>query len=277
MKQVYRLLGDYFKPYGVTEYSACAFEDILPLIPCRAQSRLPEHPQSVIACLFPFYTGPYPHRNVSRYAMVRDYHRVAGDILREASELLTRQLGGSFVSFVDASPIREVECARLAGLGNLGRNGLLLHPVYGSCTFIGTIVTDHALAPRFPAGKACSGCGACIRACPTGALGEQDFRQELCRSHITQKKGVLTEEETAEVRAGGLVWGCDLCLDACPHNQNLPFSPIPGFAESCAPVVTRENLDMLYEEHPYNYRKKSVLLRNIEIIDRSTSHGNSEP
>lgn len=254
--------------HGVDSVGICRYEDCLPLIPCRAVSRLPESPHAVIVCLFPYYTVPLPKRNVSRYAAVDDYHGIAGAILKEIAEALEKQNPGHrFVPFVDASPIREVGAARLCGLGDVGRNGLLLHPVYGSCVFIGTVVTDLALPPTGPPGGLCEGCGACVRACPTGALSEKGFQKALCRSHITQKTGELTDWEAAQIRLGGMVWGCDHCQDACPHNKNLPLTPIEAFRERVAPVLTAENLDALYHEKPYNYRNKKLLLRNLSILD----------
>jgi len=258
-------LHDFLCSRSVGRYGVCAYEDILPLIDCGAANKLPENPRSVLAFLFPYYTGEHEGRNVARYAAVPDYHRVAGDILAGASALLAERTGAAFVPFVDNSPIRETEAARLAGLGDVGRNGLLISPVYGSYVFIGTIVTDLCMEPDTPGGS-CPGCGACQESCPTAALKGSKLEPGLCRSHITQKTGELTSWESEQIRMGRLAWGCDICQDICPLNQGTPTTPIPEFTACQEPVLTEGNLERLHPDMPYNYRKKSVLKRNLIIL-----------
>ena len=75
--------------------------------------------------------------------MVSDFHQFAGEFVDRMFRVLRVQFPGyQFEHFNDYSPIREVSAAFLAGLGRLGKNGLLLHPQYGSYIFIGEIVTD---------------------------------------------------------------------------------------------------------------------------------------
>ena len=140
--------------------------------------------------------------------------------LREAYPDLT------FALFADHSPIMEVDAAARAGLGVLGMNGLLLTPGYGSFVFIGELITDadYTLVtgepiPDFPADPPrCEGCGLCVKACPAGCRAGD---RSGCLSALTQKKGDLTPEETAAIVKGGLVWGCDACQLACPHNRAI--------------------------------------------------------
>ena len=65
----------YLEEAGLTETGAVPFASCLPLLECRAKSRLPENARSVIVCAFPYYTGEWEGRNLSRYAIVPDYHR----------------------------------------------------------------------------------------------------------------------------------------------------------------------------------------------------------
>ena len=262
-----KLLGGLLPPMGVDSFGVCAFGDCLPLLPCRAASRLPEAARSVIVCLFPYYTGEFPRRNVARYAVLPDYHAVAGKILEKlVQQLRTACPGEGFAAFVDNSPLREVSAAVLAGLGVAGRHGQLIHPRYGSRALIGAVVTTMDIAPSAPAAGSCLECGRCRAACPTGALEiGGGINKGRCRSHITQKKGELTPWEREQVAAGGLVWGCDLCADACPMNRDEK-TPIPAFYDNPAPFVTGDNLEGLIAQKSYGYRGKAVLLRNIAII-----------
>jgi epoxyqueuosine reductase QueG len=258
-----------FADLDVEDVSVCAYKDILPLLPSRSAARLPQNPRSVIVCLFPYYVGELPGRNVAYYAAVDDYHHIAGAILSQAVTALEQAYPGhAFIPFVDASPLREVAAARLAGLGDVGRNGLLIHPRYGSFVFIGAIAADIEIPPWRKPGGSCQNCGACLRACPTGALTASGFDDSRCRSRITQKTGNLTPWEEEQIRAGGFVWGCDCCLEACPHTRKLPPTPIQAFHRGIAPVLTLENLEALYPAKPYNYRCKGILRRNLAIIAR---------
>jgi epoxyqueuosine reductase len=189
-----------------------------------------------------------------------------------------------FAFFADHSPILEVDAAARAGLGVLGMNGLLLTPEYGSFVFIGELITDADYTsvtgeaiPDFPAEPpVCEGCGLCIKACPTGCC---DGSRDGCLSALTQKKGALTPEETAAIIKGGLVWGCDACQLACPHNraviQEGRDTSIPFFREDRLLRVDTASLgsmeDTAFSERAYAWRGKAVISRNIRLFDTETA------
>ena len=128
--------------HGMDQWGVCRFEDALPLLEVRAKRRLPERAKSIIVILFGYYIGEYPNRNISRYALMDDYHTVIRATLEElAKELQNMYNGDVFIPFVDSSPVAEVRAASLAGLGDIGMNGQLLNETYGSYCFIGEIVT----------------------------------------------------------------------------------------------------------------------------------------
>lgn len=223
-------------PFGI-----CSFEQILPCLECRAKQRIPQDAASVLVCLFPYYTGEHKERNISRYAMVTDYHMIAGEYLNRFCKALQEVFPqNQFEPFTDNSPIREVSAAFHAGLGRRGKNGLILHPKYGSYVFIGEVVTDLVLQPDQPLNPGeCIGCGKCQNVCPQGALqSDGSVCLERCRSHITQKKGELTDWEIGQIQDGGLIWGCDICNDVCPMNQEAKvLTPVPEFLESTVAVL----------------------------------------
>lgn len=74
-----------------------------------------------------------------------------------------------------------------AGLGELGKNGLLLTPQYGNRITLVTILTDLVLPADPPLQeKLCPPeCRKCLDACPSKALqGNAIVEQKLCRSHV---------------------------------------------------------------------------------------------
>lgn len=260
------LSGKEVFPFGI-----CSFEQILPCLECRAKQRIPQDAASVLVCLFPYYTGEHKERNISRYAMVTDYHMIAGEYLNRFCKALQEVFPqNQFEPFTDNSPIREVSAAFHAGLGRRGKNGLILHPKYGSYVFIGEVVTDLVLQPDQPLNPGeCIGCRKCQNVCPQGALqSDGSVCLERCRSHITQKKGELTDWEIGQIQDGGLIWGCDICNDVCPMNQEAKvLTPVPEFLESAVAVLDAQIAERLLKTRAYNYRGKKTILRNIQLLE----------
>jgi len=245
----------------------CRFNDDLILPDVRSASRLPQNAKSIIIGLFPYYTGQNPHGNLSLYSCIPDYHIIAGKMLDDACRLLKEAFPqNEFIPFVDASPIREVAAALRAGLGIRGKNGQLITEQYGSLVFIGEIVSDLELdAPSLPEAE-CENCGACIAACPTGALSSGSFDKTVCRSYFSQKKGTLSDWQAAELKNGGLAWGCDICTLACPHNDRPKITPIAEFFSDFEPCLTEQNLERLMQNRAFAWRGEKVLRRNLSIL-----------
>ncbi|MBQ9803190.1 MAG: epoxyqueuosine reductase, partial [Clostridia bacterium] len=153
----------------------------------------------------PYYTTSCddPARNISIYAVSRDYHRFFATLFEEILPVLRDTFKGNrFVGFTDHSPIAEAEAAVKAGLGCFGCNHLFLTKEHSSFVFLGEIVTDAVLPTTPHEITVCDACGACRRACPVS------LDVSRCLSALTQKKGELNEEEQAALCAHPLVWGC---------------------------------------------------------------------
>lgn len=237
------------------------------LIPCRAKSRLPKNSKSVIVCLFPYYSDKLLHGNISKYAMVEDYHHVVGDILNEVCKKLQSELDYEFVSFADNSPIQEIPAAIRAGLGIMGKNSLLITPDYGTYQFIGEIVTDMELKPDTPKNSSCINCGKCQRACPGKAISEGKIDINKCASHINQLKRELTSEETLLIKRCGLIWGCDICQSVCEHNKNILETPIRRFRENIICKLDMDDIMANIKTRAFGFRGSKPLLRNYGIIN----------
>ncbi len=259
---------------GAAAWGCCAFSD-LPLSPDQRAAALALCPGAagVFVAAYPYYAGDTPG-NLSLYARGRDYHAVLLPLLQEAAAGLEREHPGhAFVPGADNSPLPERLCAARAGLGLVGDNGLTILPPYGSYIFLGTLLTDLPLSsPPAGAGE-CAHCGRCLAACPAGALGPEGFRLDRCLSHLTQKKGTLTEEETALVQAHPLIWGCDACQTACPYNRAPALSPLPAFREGLTASLAAGDLEGLtnrtfraaYGDRAFAWRGPAVLRRNLEL------------
>jgi epoxyqueuosine reductase len=177
--------------------------------------------------------------NVAKYARGEDYHRVVRRHLKAVIEDLRPLVppGTHFRVCVDTAPLLERDIALRAGLGFIGKNGMLIVPGVGSNVVLGEILTDVVLAPTAggidAAANRCGTCTACVDACPTGAfLAPRLLDARKCISYLTiEKRGPFTPEEEAAV--GGRLFGCDVCQDVCPWNAALdPERPARGPAAS---------------------------------------------
>ncbi|MCO5102309.1 MAG: tRNA epoxyqueuosine(34) reductase QueG [Burkholderiaceae bacterium] len=174
---------------------------------------------------------------VSRYALGRDYHKVARARLQRLAERIQGQVGPfGYRVFCDSAPVMEVELARRAGIGWRGKHTLLIDARRGSVFFLGTLYTDLEL----PAGQAdddhCGSCTRCIEACPTGAI-VAPYRVDArrCISYLTiEHKGAIPEELRGAI--GNRIYGCDDCQLACPWNRFARPAALDDFA-------ARERLD----------------------------------
>jgi epoxyqueuosine reductase len=166
---------------------------------------------------------PARHGGVAAYARGLDYH----DSLRRDLAVLAGSLGGFQTrAFVDTGPVLERYWARTAGIAQLGKNTTCLRAGAGSLFVIGVILTD-ALFPPGPAGEAdpCGPCERCLEACPTGAL-ESPYQLDArrCLSFLTIENRNDIPPAAGE-SLGAVVFGCDRCQDACPHNREIT---VPG-------------------------------------------------
>jgi epoxyqueuosine reductase QueG len=92
---------------------------------------------------------------------------------------------------------------------------------------------------------------------------------------LTQKKGELTPAEAAAIREGGLLWGCDACQLACPHNRRViragRDTPLPYFTEDRLPRLTGDVLSAMPDEafysRAYSWRGRPVIARNLRIFE----------
>ena len=133
---------------------------------------------------------------VSRYAWGSDYHAVIRRRLRRLRGFHDRLLPTARSrGVVDTAPLLERQFGRLAGLGWVGKNTALIHPVFGSWFYLAALLTTEELEYNAPStADRCGSCRACLDACPTGARrGPSDRRQEVSE---------LPDRRVARVDAG---------------------------------------------------------------------------
>lgn len=228
--------------------------------------------KSLVCAAFPYGPEVCTPGRLSLYARGADYHAVLRTRLEPVAQALAEKYPGCrFDCYADVSPFPEVYAAALAGLGKLGRNGLLITEQAGSLVFLGFLATDAVLPETGGEIVPCRGCGACVKACPGGALAGGPLDQSRCLSAITQLRGELTAQQAALVKQGGMLWGCDRCQLACPENQRRTAAPLPEFLPRPGP----EDADLLLSDRAFRrqfagraftWRGVQPLRRNFEIL-----------
>lgn len=225
----------------------------------------------------PYKCKDEAERNISEYAVSRDYHLFFSVLFDGIINELTKKFPGyKFCGFADSSPIDEVHAAARSELGVIGKNNLLLTERYSSYIFLGEIITDYpedfyTLSEI----RECIGCGACKKACPKNDIG-------VCLSDLTQKKGELTENEISAIKKYGSVWGCDMCQAVCPYTKKALangdiYTDIEFFKSNRTPYLTKNVIENMSDEEflsrAYSWRKKATVIRNIDIIYKEGEDG----
>ncbi|HEY8086787.1 MAG TPA: tRNA epoxyqueuosine(34) reductase QueG, partial [Polyangiaceae bacterium] len=183
-----------------------------------------------VVCLARRYSGgdddaSETARSIARYARGRDYHKFLRRRLKRLASLL-RSMGTEAEPvharvFCDDDPVFERAWAARAGLGFVGKNGMLIVPGVGSMVLLGEVVTTLALDPGTPMTERCGTCTRCLDACPTQAFAAPfvlDARR--CISYLTiEHRTEIPEDLRAPI--GGHLFGCDDCQTVCPFNAGL--------------------------------------------------------
>lgn len=227
--------------------------------------------KSIIVCLFPYYTGEDEDANISRYARIPDYHTVAKKKLQQIADFIQGEREAVCQCFADTGVLHDRYLAYMAGLGFFGENTLLINEKYGTYFFIGYIVTDLELEKDIPQTKECLKCGNCTKKCPGGALCDGQLNTKRCVSYITQIKE-FTEEQRSILKKQNMVYGCDVCQEACPHNENPVKTPIAEFYEKRQPKLEKNELLSMsnrefkqkYGDFPFSWRGKATILKNFD-------------
>ncbi|HUG11919.1 MAG TPA: tRNA epoxyqueuosine(34) reductase QueG [Opitutaceae bacterium] len=172
----------------------------------------------------------------ARYALHADYHDTIKAGLVRAGKILEARFGlngTDYRYYVDTGPVAERGWAARSGVGFLGKNGMLISREHGNWLFLSVILArieiepDASLAEAFPGaaeraganGLLCGSCTRCMEACPTAAFPEPGIvdARRCISYHTIENRGIIPPEIRAGI--GTRVFGCDICLDACPWNR----------------------------------------------------------
>ena len=214
---------------------------------------------------------------VARYARGADYHDLFWrrlDVLLAWLRSARPEVRGRAVC--DSAPILERDFARLAGLGWVGKNTMVIDRRLGSFTLFGSLIVDVELEPDAPhVSNHCGTCTRCLDACPTDAFSEAyrlDARK--CISYWTiEHKGPIDDAFADQL--DGWVFGCDVCQDVCPWNRKAPPGREPALQSQ--PGLSSPDLIAWLDRDPSAFSrslkgtalaraKRAGVLRNAALI-----------
>jgi epoxyqueuosine reductase len=221
---------------------------------------------------------------IARYARGRDYHTVVRRKLRQLAALVRRvgPAGTRARPLCDDAPILERAWAARAGLGFVGKNGLLIVPGAGSFVLLGEVVTTLELPEDAPIAERCGTCTRCLDVCPTQAFAAPfvlDPRK--CISYWTiEHRGELPDPKAI----GAHLFGCDDCQTVCPFNaskhrapaKTAAFAPHPRWADTTLTELADPALaEPLIAESPLRRATAAGIARNARAVLRNVEGARS--
>ena len=242
-----------------------------------------DRPKSIISIALAYpskLNNPFPQDKENRRGSFAraswgiDYHDILRDRMNKLIDFIKEEAStATFKPMVDTGELIDVATAERAGLGFIGRNGLLITKEFGSYVYLGEIITDLEFEPdeRVPFG--CGDCMRCITACPPSALlGDGRINGRVCLSYQTQTKGYMEEKYRRQITH--VIYGCDICQLVCPYNQGIDshihpeMEPTPEEVQpALKPLLTISNKDFKeqFGHMAGSWRGKKPLQRNAII------------
>ncbi len=154
---------------------------------------------------------------------IREAAEVAGTYLRVAVPGLVitsylRGLGYNAVCHMDGeSELVLPPIAERAGIGQIGRHGLIVNKKYGSRIRLGAVTTDAELIPDEPVDfilpKVCEVCRKCAELCPVGAIPKGPILDD----YANQVRSI--DHETCFSAWKQFGTDCGVCVSACPYSK----------------------------------------------------------
>lgn len=92
-----------------------------------------------------------------------------------------------------------------AGLGHIGRSGLVVHPEFGARVRYASVLTDLEFTPDASIETDCGSCRKCVAVCPAGAIGDSGVDLTRCLQKL---------KEFSKIRGIGQ-YICGVCVKAC--------------------------------------------------------------
>jgi epoxyqueuosine reductase len=197
----------------------------------------------------------------------RDYHDEVKERLELLGDYLKRERPElNYRSCLDIHPVLERDLAYRSGLGWFGKNSMLISRRIGSFTIVGSLVLNQRLESeeqRTVDTDHCGQCRACVEACPTDAILEEERQIIASRCISTFTIEMFKESKEAPLgmnKADGEIFGCDICQDVCPWNSRADRSGVTPVDEDKFKIDNKLILESFLIKPP------SEVIANLEHL-----------
>ena len=151
--------------------------------------------------------------------------------------------GHGYTALRAAVPVKAL--AVHSGLGRYGRNNVAYIDGWGSFfrlrAFFSDLPCSEGTWHDFELMNECEHCQACIKGCPTGAIGKDRFivRAERCLTYMNENPGDFPD--WVDPCWHNSLVGCMICQEVCPLNKTHRDWTVPGpeFSEDETSAILR--------------------------------------
>jgi len=220
--------------------------------------------KSVVVVTYNYLTDAKPASDkylTARYTWIQDYHILVKNLLEElAGKIVNVCPSVHYRATVDSSAISEKRWAMEAGVGWMGKNGLI-HNQHGSFFVLGVLLLDQ-FCDKYDDSLRKSDCGACeicVSSCPANAL-EVPFQVDARRCFSYRN----TEDKTPnynELADNKYLFGCDICQEVCPRNKKKFSNPSNISKKSLFLRLENDEWESLSETDFKRYFSDTSILR----------------
>jgi epoxyqueuosine reductase len=133
--------------------------------------------------------------------------------------------------------------ATRAGLGWIGKSGLLVTREYGAAVRLASVLTDAALEVGTPTdASSCGDCRACVERCPAGAIAGRNWQTTATREQLYDAWACARTARNLTASKGIQALICGVCIHACPWTQRYFARALNKTDAGIAPA-TEKDLD----------------------------------
>jgi arabinose-5-phosphate isomerase len=244
--------------------------------------------KSVIVVTYNYLTDIQPKSDkyrFARYTWIQDYHILVKELLQKFADKIEKCYPSiNYRTTVDSSAISEKRWAIEAGVGSMGKNGLI-HNRHGSFFVLGVLLVDQfcdVYDPSLPKSD-CGDCDICVKSCPANAL-ETPYRVDARRC-VSYRNTEDKYPDYSKLAKEKYVFGCDICQEVCPRNKKKFANPLNVSKKSVFLPLENDELETLSETDFKRYfsdtsilRRKYARFRSLIEEKRQQEHlGRMEP
>lgn len=215
----------------------------------------------------------------------KDYHVIVRQKLEQLAKHIEKYLEIEYKICVDTSPLIDREICKNAGIGEYGKNHLLINNKHGSFIFLGSILLDKKIENinnNLETKDICKECKLCIDNCPNNAIKEDgQIDTKRCISYLTQTRNYIPIEYREKI--GNSIYGCDICQLVCPKNRKvLEQSTDEDYSKLSVDIIelikiSNKKFKLIYGEMAGSWRGKNIWKRNAIISAANLNYKKAKP